>query len=1043
MSRWIIDASLRIRFLIVILAAVLMVFGIVQLRDMPVDVYPEFNPPLVEVQTEALGLSAAEMEALITVPLEADLLNGVAWLDQIYSETVTGLSSILLVFEPGTDPIRARQMVQERLTETFALPNVSKPPTMLQPLSTSSRVMMVGLSSEELSLIDMGVLARWNIKPRLMGVPGVANVAIWGQREWQLQVQVDPERLQDAGVTLAQVIEASGEALWVSPLSYLESSSPGTAGWIDTPNQRLSIRHLLPIQSAADMSKISIQGTAYTLGDVVELVEDHQPLIGDAILNDGPGLLLVIEKFPGANTLEVTRGVEAALRAMAPGLSGIEIDTTVFRPASYIEFAAANLTNVVVISAILAVLVLGLFFFNWRSALVGLVAIPLALIGATFVLYLRDATFNIMVLAGLVVALGVIIDEAIVGVDNIMKRVRQHRAAGSDRSMERLVLDAMVETRSGLGFATLIVLLAVTPVFFLPDPSGAFLQPLAVTYVLAVLTALVISLTVTPAFSLLLLSIAPPKQGESALIRRVQRSYSGLLERSMQKPGRVLLIAAVLVVVSLVALPFLGVSLLPEIRQTDLRIQWEGAPGTSRPEMNRITSLATAELRAIPGVRNVGSHVGRAITGDQVVGINSGEVWVSIDPLADYAATVAAVREVMDGYPGLFREVETYRPERMDDVLIGANQEIVVRIFGHEYDVLNNQAKIVRDSLRGIDGVVEVNAEVLAVEPQVEIEVDISAAEQFQVKPGDVRRSATTLISGLQVGNLYEEQKVFDVVVWGIPEIRANLNDIEALLIDTPRGGHVTLGEIADVRISPIPIVIQRDAVSRFVDVTVSVSGRSLGAVAADVDKIVQGIPVPFEYHMEVLGQFAERQSAQQLALMVAAIVVLGTYLLLQASFGGWRLAFVILLSWPVALTGGVLAILLFGGGALSLGAVFGFLTVLGVAVRSSMMLIGRYQQIQLAEDVEIGPELVRRVAQEKAAPMLLTALTTGLALLPVAIMGPVAGLELIHPMALVIIGGLITSTWLNLFVMPVLYLRYGTSPEPDLGLYPAPVAGD
>ncbi|HXV43166.1 MAG TPA: efflux RND transporter permease subunit, partial [Anaerolineae bacterium] len=399
MMRWIIRTSMGIRFLVIILAAVLLVYGFSQLRDMPVDVYPEFDPPLVEVQTEALGLSASEVESLITVPAEADLLNGVAWLEQIYSESVPGMSSILLVFEPGTDVIRARQMVAERLTQAFALPNVSKPPVMLQPLSSSSRVMLVGLSSQELSLIELGVLARWNIKPRLMGVPGVANVAVWGQRERQLQVQVDPVQLQAKDVTLDQIIQTAGEALWVSPLSFLESSTPGTAGFIDTPNQRLSVRHELPISTPEDLAKVAVAGTeGLLLGDVAQVVEEHQPLIGDAGINNGLGLLLVIEKFPGANTLEVTQGVEEALEAMRPGLRGVEVDTTIFRPANYIEAAKGNLSMLVLIGAVLVVLVLGAFFFNWRTALISLVAIPVSLVAAAFILYLRGATFNTMLL---------------------------------------------------------------------------------------------------------------------------------------------------------------------------------------------------------------------------------------------------------------------------------------------------------------------------------------------------------------------------------------------------------------------------------------------------------------------------------------------------------------------------------------------------------------------------------------------------------------------------------------------------------------------
>ncbi|MFQ5923654.1 MAG: efflux RND transporter permease subunit, partial [Anaerolineales bacterium] len=665
MMRWITGWSIGLRYLVLVLAGALMVYGITQIRDIPVDVFPEFDPPLVEVQTEALGLSASEIEALLTVPMEADLLNGVAWLDQIYSESVVGLSSILLVFEPGTDPIRARQMVQERLTQTFALPNVSKPPTMLQPLSTSSRAMMVGLSSDELSAIDLGVLARWNVKPRLMGIPGVANVAIWGQRERQLQVLVDPGQLRDHGVTLQQVIETTGEALWVSPLSYLESSQPGTAGWIDTPNQRISLRHELPISSAGDLAQVPVKGTAWILDDVATVVEDHQPLIGDAILQDGPGLLLVIEKFPSANTLEVSLAVEKALDAMAPGLSGIEIDTTVFRPANYIELAASNLSIALLIGAVLAVLVLGVFFFEWRAVLISVAAIAVSVLTAVFVLYLRGSTLNLIILAGLVVALGIIVDDAIIGVE-------------------------------------LIILLSVLPIFFLEGLTGAFFEPLVITYVLAVLASLAAALIITPALSAVLQSDASFRRDEAPSVRMLQRSYTRILARTVRAAYPALAVMVALILIGLLMVPFLDSSLLPPLRQTELRIQWEGAPGTSRPAMSRIAAQVSNELRSIPGVRNVGSHLGRAITGDEVVGINSGEIWVSIDATADHEATVAAIGDVASGYPGLFREAEPYLPERIGEALSGPEQDVVVRVYGHEFDVLRSKAEEVGQILSTI-----------------------------------------------------------------------------------------------------------------------------------------------------------------------------------------------------------------------------------------------------------------------------------------------------------------------------------------------------
>ena len=1033
MMRWIIGSSMQLRFLVVILAVVLLVFGASQLRTMPVDVYPEFNPPLVEVQTEALGLSAAEVESLITTPMEADLLIGVAWLDQIYSESVTGLSRILLRFEPGTDPIRARQMVQERLTQAHALPNVSKPPVMLQPLSSTSRVMMVGLSSKDLSLIEMGVLARWNIKPRLMGVQGVANVAVLGQRERQLQVQVDPTQLQAKGVSLQQVIETTGESLWVSPLSYLEASSPGTAGWIDTPNQRLGIRHLLPIITPEDLAKVSVvESNGLVLGDVATVAEDHQPLIGDAMLNSGPGMILVIEKFPSANALDVTRDVEEALNAMRPGLTGIDIDTTIFRPASYLELAIANLTTVVFIAAVLVLLVLGAFFFRWRTALISLIAIPLAIVAAGYVLHLRGATFNTMVLAGLVIALGAVIDDAVVDVENIVRRLRQARQEGSERPSIAIILEAALEMRGALAYATLIMLLAVLPVFFLHGLAGAFFQPLAISYALALITSLAVALVVTPALCLLLLPNAPLERPESPIVRGLQSRYSGMLARAIRTPRPAYLTVALLLIGGIAIVPFLGQSALPSFKQSDLLIQGEAAPGTSRTEMDRIALQAGNELRAIAGVRNVGAHVGRAETGDQIVGINAGEFWVNIDPATNYEATVLAIQDVMDGYPGIVRAVQAYRPEHIGEVLQDNNQDIVVRVYGYELDTLRAKAQEVQQAIIGVEGVVDARADIQADEPQIEIEVNLAAAEKFGIKPGDVRRSATTLLSGLHVGNLFEDQKVFDVVVWGTPEIRNSLTNIRELLIDTPDGKHVRLGEVAEVRIVPAPTTIRRDTVSRFVDVSATVSGRDIGAVVADVKNRVQSVPFPLEFHAEVLSNALEQQAALQRLIIVVVIAVVGIFLLLQAAFASWRLATLAFLTLPTALAGGVVAVLA-GGGILSLGSAFGFFAVLGIAVRNGILLIKHYQHLQQQESQEFGPELVLRGARERLAPVLMTTLATMLAIVPFLIFGDIPGLEIVYPVAVVMLGGLITSLILNLFIMPALYLRFGASPAPAM----------
>src|SRR6266542_2467634 len=956
MMHWIIGSSLRLRLLVVPVAAGLMLLGITQLRSAPVDVLPEFNPPLVDIQTEALGLSAEEVEQLVTVPLEQDLLNGVAFLDQIRSQSLPGLSRIELIFQPGTDVLKARQLVQERLVQApGGIPNVSKAPSMLQPLSSTGRVMMIGLSSKDVSLIDMSVLARWKIRPRLMGVPGVANVAIWGQRERQLQVQVDPQKLRGQGISLDQVIQSTANALWVSPLSFTEASTPGTGGFIDTSNQRLGIQHISPITTAKDLSRVTVEGTGartLRLGDVSQVVEDHQPLIGDAIGDSGPSLMLVIQKFPGANTREVTRAVEAALEDMRPGLSGI----------------------------------------------------------------------------------------AIVDVDHIRRRLQQHPraiAAGEDQPGEEsklaTILRASLEVRGPLLYATLIIALATAPIFFVKGLTGSFVRPLTISYLLAILVSMLVALVVTPGLALLLFGNAPLRRRESPLASRLERGHTAALARLVLRPRLGFAAIGVIALAGIAVLPAVGGrGLLPPLQDRDLLIRWQGTPGTSQPEMDRITVRVTRELRSIPGVSDVGAHVGRAITSDQVVNVNSGELWVGIDPKADYGRTVTAIRQAVAGYPGLTHDLITYPEQQLRQVQTGSDAPLVVRVFGQDMQVLRGKAEEVRRAIAGVDGVTAPHTDVQATEPTVEIEVNLGAAERHRIKPGDVRRAAATLLSGVTVGNLFEEQKVFDVVVWGAPPTRHSLTSIEKLLVDTPVGGQVRLGDVASVRVEPNPTVINHDDVSRYVDVTAGIRGRSLGAVTHDVEQRLRGIQFPLEHHAEVLGAAAELQADKQWVLSVAVAAAIGILLLLQAAFGSWRLAALVFLSLPLALVGGVLAALAFGGQITSLGSYAALFTLLAIAARNSILLVKRYQRLQQEDGEEFGAGLVLRGAQERLAPIALTALATGLPLLPFVFLGDVAGLEVVRPLAVVVLGGLVTTTVVSLLIVPFLYLRFAPRTQPD-----------
>ena len=1039
MMRWIVGSSLKLRFLVVLVAVALLLLGFVQLRGMPVETLPEFNPPMVEIQTEALGLSAAEVEQLVTVPLEQDLLNGVAWLDRIGSESVPGLSRIELIFQPGTDVLKARQLVQERLIQApGGIPNVSKAPVVLQPLSSTSRVIMIGLSSKNLSLIDMSVLARWKIRPRLMGIPGVANVAIWGQQERQLQVQVNPERLRERGVTLDQVVQTTANALWVSPLSFTEASTPGTGGFIDTSNQRLGIQHILPIMTAKDLAQVAVEdtgGRVLRLADVSRVVEDNQPLIGAAVAGGGPSLMLVVEKFPGANTLEVTRQVEAALDEMRPGLAGITIDTGVYRPASFLEAATHQLAVALLVGLILMVALLGGAYLSWRVALISLVTIPLSLLTAALVLYHRGATINSMVLAGLVIALGVVVDDTIVEVDNLRRRLGQSRQLGEadNESTVAAIVRASLEVRGPMLYATLMVAVATVPVFFLQGVTGSFVRPLGVSYLLAVLASMAVALAVTPALALLLLARAPLARRQPPLLRWLQRGCAAALTRLIFRPRLAYVAIGVIALAGLAVLPQLGGRpMLPAAQDRDLLIHWDAAPGMSRPEMDRITGRAALELRSVPGVRDVGAHLGRAVTSDQVVNVNSGELWVSIDPRADLPRTVAAVSRVLNGYPGLAHSLATYPEERIRRLQSGEDEPVVVRVYGENLQVLQAKAQEVARAIAGVRGVVAPHVNAQSTEPTVEIETNLAAAQRHRIKPGDVRRAAATLLSGITVGNLFEEQKVFDVVVWGEPSVRHSLTSIQDMLIDTPAGGRVRLGDVATVRIRPNPTAIRHDAVSRYVDVVAGIHGRSLGAVTHDVEQRVRDIQFPLEHHAEVLRASAERHEARLQVLSIAVAAAVGILLLLQAAFGSWRLATLVFLTLPLALVGGGLAALAFTrGGMTSLGSIAGFLAVLAIALRNGVLLIRHYQDLEQGGE-EFGAGLVLRGAEQRAAPVALTALTVALGLLPLLWFGGIGGLDVVRPLAAVLLGGLVTSTAVGLVVLPFLYLQFAPRRRTD-----------
>ncbi|GAA2021632.1 efflux RND transporter permease subunit [Terrabacter terrae] len=1045
-----VGANPRFGRLVLAVAAGILVLGAAALGSAKLDFLPEFMPPSVQVQTEALGLSAAEVEQLVTVPLEQDLLNGVPWLDHIHSRSQAGLSAIDILFEPGTDIYAARQMVQERLTQAHALPNVGSPPIMVEPLASASRVAMIGLHSKTVPLIDMSVLARWKIRPRLMGIPGVANVSIYGQRDRQLQVQVDPVTLHRQGVTLTQVIETTGNALWVSPLTFVEASTPGTGGFVEGANQRLAVQHVLPITTAKNLAQVSIEDTEppKRLSDVAQVIEDHQPLIGDAVTAE-PSLFLVIQKFPEADTETVTKAVEDALTGLRPGLGGIEVDASVYRPASFIESAAHTVG--LAGAAGLVALTIGalLLFWSLRAALVIAGSVLVSVTATLYILYLRGTTLTSMTLAGLLVAVVLIVNEVASDVDTVRAGWRAERSAGVGRPAREVLTDALGATRRTAFVGLLACAMAAVPVLALSTLATAFTRPLVLTYVLALAVALVVGLTVTPALLLLFLRDNAPGRRET----RPVRAAAGVLSRIVSRVAttRVLVwslaagLAVVGVGVAAAAVVTGSPALVPTARDLDLLMHVDMPTGTSLTEMTRVSERMSSELRALPGVTAVGGHVGRAVSSDQLGDVNSGELWLTLDGSADYQSVRDSINRVAHRYPGVGTALMTYTTDRVDQATAAGAHDIVVRLFGQDLTAMQATATKVAGAMSTVAGLQGAHVVATPRQPTVHVEVNLAAADRAGLRPGDVRREATTLASGLVVGNLYEQAKVFDVVVLGTPTTRANLSGLEDVRIDTPSGSQVRLGDVAKVTVGPEPATIVHDQAVRSVDVVADLTGGGAANVVSDVTTAVDRIPMPSETHLQVLSDAADREADGRRVALVSLAVLVGLLLLVQAATGSWRAAAAVVLLAPLGGVGAVLVAPAVGGlesagpmlgvfAAIALTLVGGLASARGIGARVLVTAgdgvglgtglgtgagTGRGDGAGEVARPRVGP--VAAAAGERVVPVLRSALLVALAMAPAAVLGDRAGSEVLQPFAVSLLAGLVTSSFVVLCLVPAL----------------------
>ncbi|MGH3212336.1 MAG: efflux RND transporter permease subunit [Trebonia sp.] len=1064
--RSIIDACIRFRLLVIALATVVLVLGILQLSRMPADVLPETSPVTVDVQTEAPGLSAPEVESLVTTPLEKNLLEGVLDVTNVTSDSIEGLSDIELHFAPGTNLYTARQLVQERLTGAFVLPNVSKPPVMVQPVSSTSDVMLIGLTSKQWSMIDMSVAARWVIVPKLLSLAGVSNVSTFGQADRQLQVLVNPSTLASKHVTLDQIIETAGNAQLTSPLSYLQGSTPGTAGFIEDMLQRMTIQPVLPFGTPQNMAALPVAGAAgVSLGDVATMVQGNPPLAGAGVQNGAPALVLVVQKAPGANVLSVSHEIDAAIASLKPGLPQIAFNTSLFRNDTYVNSALGNLRTALIIGGILMAVALLALLLSLRLAFAALAGVALSFVAATALVSLLGYTFNSLVTLGLLLALGLVVTEAAGSAQAIVSRRRADAASPSTGARSRItrvtrgVAAACGEQRGALAGAGVAALVCAVPLLIATGLTATFLRPMALALFLGIAVSMVVAVTVTPALAVLVMAVGPrartasgaPATGLAALPARAAAAYRRgvtLVARAPRLAAVCLGITAAAGVATLAALPFVHAN-QPQFADRSLVMRVSGSPGMSLPELSRMTSLVTGELQALPSVQSVGATLGRATTSDQIENVNTGQLWITLKPDANYGQASSQISAIAEGTPGLAGTVSTYEADSMTGVLENGSNAVVTRVYGvngAELAALAGRLSGVVDHIPGVTGTTVTTP---VTQPTIDINVNLDAAARNGISPGDVRREAGTLLSGLIVGSYFENQEVFDVVVWGLPTVRSSLSTIENLIIDTANGGHVRLGQVATVSVQPQPSDIPHEAMSQYADVTATVSGNSAGSVRDAISAKLTGMTFPTNYHAELVsptqygnvlaGTAAGNQLSPNgsyaggtsrfafLGYVIAALVAV--LLIAQAITGSWRLGLTSFLVLPACLSGGVLVTFATGQQD-TLAAAAGLLGAFALAVRLAFGVAARLRPgtAQVDRGTSVG-STGAGADLGSPATVAVPALVIAVTLAPFIVMGDVPGMELLHTAAAVILAGLATTVLVCLVVLPLASRLIGHGP--------------
>jgi CzcA family heavy metal efflux pump len=1010
-----VGTALRHRPVVLLLALVVVATGLYAAHEAPLDVFPEFAPPIVEVQVEAPGYAAEDVEALVTTPLE-QALGGTPDVVKIRSESALGLATVNAIFAYGTDPYMARQFVIERVAlATEQLPQGVHP--RVAPLaSVLTTILAVGLRGDAtIRPTALRDIAEWTISPRLLAVPGVANVVIYGGGERQIQLTTTPERLAAYGATLDDLAAAATAA-----------DAPSGSGFLDRPAQRLVAWFDGRVRGPDDLARAVLPnrtGTPVALGAVADVHEGAGVAVGNALVNGDPGVLLLIVKQPGVNVVAVTRDVEAALTALARVLPpGVRVDRELFRQATFVEHAIGNLTRALVAGGVLVAVILLLFLGDVRAALASLVAMPLSLLAAVLVLRAFGETLNVMVIGGLAMAVGEVVDDAIIDIENCWRRLQ---ATPESTRARDVVLAASVEVRSAVVYATFMVALVFLPLFLMGGFEGALFRPLAAAYVLATLASLGVALTVTPVMALLLLPRAAREHRVPPLVRWLRTRYAAALGRVLARPQLVWLTAAGVVVAGLAMTPLLELEFLPEFHETNLVLHMTGAPGVGLDETTRVGTVAAERLLAVPGVRSVAQFIGRAaLSEDHAFGAERGELLVRLESGREAERVTKALAAAVDGIAGFAFDVKQFLNERIEETIEGEGAELVVRVRGVDLGAIEEATRLLAGRIAGVPGAVDVQAGGALAMPGIRIRPRRDDLLRLGVSTASIGRAIRSVLGGEPVGRLVDGQRQADIVLRTATDAGTDPIRFARLPIPTSSGGTAALATIADVDVGPMRTEIIHEDTIRTIVIRLDARGRSLAGVAADVDRRVAETALPPGIYAETGGEYAAATAARRRLVGLGLLSLVGIFLLLLVDFGSMRLAGLTMVNIPLAFVGGLGAVLVGAAGALSLGGIVGFVTVFGITVRNGIVLIAHFRHVEQERGERLDDAGIVTASVERLAPILMTALVTGIALLPLLLLRGQAGGEIEQPMALVIVGGLFTSTWLNLFVVPSWYAR-------------------